>query len=63
MIYKVMVKQIDVVSVNASSEEQAINIVKSRLDPKALVEIDVCEEYDGSKFSKRAYDDEEEGNE
>ena len=44
MIYKIMVKQIDIVDVNATNEEQAIDIVKSRLGPKVLAEINIVEE-------------------
>ena len=44
MEYKIIIKQIDIVTVNAPSSEQAIKLVKSKLDPKALVELDVVEE-------------------
>lgn len=44
MIYKIMVKQIDVIEVNALSESQAIDVIKNRIDPKALVELQVVEE-------------------
>lgn len=39
-----MIKQLQVVDVNAVSEEQALNIVKKQLDPKALVELSVIDE-------------------
>ena len=44
MTYKVMVKYIDVVNVNARSEDEAIELVKRGIDIKALTEITVCEE-------------------
>lgn len=44
MLYKVILKQIDVIEVNAPSEEDAIKAVKDRLDPRSLVEIQVAEE-------------------
>ena len=47
MKYKVIVKQIEVVEVNALSEEAAIKQIKDQIakqDPRALVEIQVVEE-------------------
>ena len=44
MLYKVIVKQIEIIEVNALNEEAAIKIVKDKLDPRSLVEIQVAEE-------------------
>ena len=43
MEYILIVKQINTVKVNAFTKEQAINIVKKQLDPKALVEINIVD--------------------
>lgn len=44
MKYKAIVKQIDIIEVDAISKEQAINIIKNNINPKALVEIEIVEE-------------------
>ena len=47
MNYKLIVKQIEIVEVNALNKEQAIKQIKNQIaqqDPRALVEIIVCEE-------------------
>ena len=44
MKYKAVVKQIDIIEVDAISKEQAINIIKNNINPKALVEIEIVEE-------------------
>ena len=44
MKYKAVVKQIDIIEVDAISKEQAINIIKNNISPKALVEIEIVEE-------------------
>ena len=43
MVYRVLLKHIDFVDVNAVDEESALNIVRSRLNPKDLVEMQVVE--------------------
>ena len=43
MIYRVLLKHIDFVDVNAIDEESALNMVRSRLNPKDLVEMQVVE--------------------
>lgn len=44
MKYRAVVKQIDIIEVDAISKEQAINIIKNNINPKTLVEIDIVEE-------------------
>jgi hypothetical protein len=44
MKYKIILKQIDILEVDAPNEEAAIKAVRDRLDPRSLAEIQVAEE-------------------
>ena len=44
MKYKILVKQIEVVDVNAYSYEQAVELIKRELGPKVIAEFQLVEE-------------------
>lgn len=44
MKYKIILKQIDILEVEAPSEEAAIKAVKDRLDPRSFFEIQIAAE-------------------
>ncbi len=44
MKYKIILKQIDILEVDAPNEEAAIQAIKCRLDPRGIYDIQIAQE-------------------